>query len=185
MEPEPGVLNPASVDSPAHGALQTPEPEASADPLPARGDTAYVRLNLAELYIMLDKGRTDRPERFALRALVQRPPALAERGHVLLRRTAVVCCLADSLELGFVAQGLNGAFNAVQDGEWVEVFGHLEALEPKGRDKGLTEAAPKGQGPSLAVTNPNFRIQAETVERIAPPGFPYLFEFREKPPFAW
>ena len=186
MEPEPGVLNPASVDSPAHGALQTPEPEASADPLPARGDTAYVRLNLAELYIMLDKGRTDRPERFALRALVQRPPGPAPNAATCCCGAPPwVCCLADSLELGFVAQGLNGAFNAVQDGEWVEVFGHLEALEPKGRDKGLTEAAPKGQGPSLAVTNPNFRIQAETVERIAPPGFPYLFEFREKPPFAW
>lgn len=179
-EPEPGLLNPA-----AENTVQTPEPETAADPLPARGGTAYVRLNLAELYIMLDKGRTDHPARFALRAQVLRPPALHERGHVLLRRTAVVCCLADSLELGFVAQGRNGAFNAVQDGDWVEVFGHLEALEAKGRDKGLAEAAPKGQGPSLAVTNPNFRILAEAVEHTAPPAFPYLFEFREKPPFAW
>jgi len=176
-EPLPGALNPATADN----AAQAPEPEAPVNLRPVKNGVEYLRLNLAELYIMLDKGRKDYPPHFALRAQVVRTPQLDQRGHVLLKRTAVTCCLADSLELSFVASGVENA----QSGQWVEVYGHVERLEAKGADKGLAQAAPKGEGPSIALTNPKFRIRAEAVEAIAQPGFPYLFEFREAEPFAW
>ncbi len=178
-EPLPGAVNPASSEN----AALAPEEEAPVDPRPVKDGKEYVRLNLAELYIMLDKGRTDYPERFALRAVVSRTPQLDGRGHVLLKRTAVVCCLADSMELSFVTrgQGLDG----LKNGDWVEIFGRLAPLAPKGEDKGLVKAAPKGEGPSLSLTNPKFRIEVEAVEPIQAPSFPYLFEFKEEPPFAW
>lgn len=176
--------------APQTNVVQIPEPETPADPHPVMNGTAYVRLNLAELYIMLDKGRKDYPPHFALRAEVLRTPALDARGHMLLRRIAVVCCLADSLDLRFLTHAPEGSKpEDFKDGEWVEVFGHVEPLSGKGAgkdaDKGLVKLAPKGEGPSLAVTNPKFRIQAESMERIKGPSFPYIFEFREKEPFAW
>lgn len=182
--PLPGVLNPATAENSAN-APEAGDPDIPADLHPVRDGKEYLRLNLAELYIMLDKGRKDYPPRFALRAQVVRAPALEQSGHLLLKRTAVTCCLADSLELSFLAHGAESAFNGRQSGDWVEVFGSLEALHSKGEDKTLLQNVPKGEGPSIALTNPKFRILAETVEAIPGPSFPYLFEFREKEPYAW
>lgn len=197
--PDFSALDPA-LDSLA-GTPAPGVPEDSVDLHPRKDGTDYIRLNLPELYIMVDKGRTDYPTHFAMRALLVRTPDLNARGHVLLRRTAVVCCLADSLELGFLAFGPKGTFDGLQHGDWVEVFGRLEPLpdqemakknsrepdEPGGSkaDKGLVQSAPQGEGPSITLTNPKFRILVESVERIRPPGFPYVFEFNEKEPFAW
>lgn len=164
--------------------LPPPEEEVPADPAPVLDGETYTRLNLAELYIMLDKGRKDHPPRFALRAQVLRSPELDARGHVLLRRVAVVCCLADSLDLRFLARGAeHESLDGLRDGDWVEVFGRLEVLG--GADKALPGKAPGGAGPGLAITNPAFRIRAIRVERVPAPPFPYVFEFNEKPPFAW
>lgn len=165
---------------------QEPGAEAPADPLPVRGGARYVRLNLAELYIMVDKGRTDYPERFALRARAAAPAGLPG-GWAVLTRTAVVCCLADSMELGFLATGLATALSRGLDttppGEWVEVFARLEPLGPEGQE--AIKAVPDGQGLAIKAMNPKFRVVVEHAEPTAPPGFPYLFEFREEPPFAW
>jgi len=172
-EPLPGVLNPAS----AEDSARTPETEAPVPLRVTKNGVQYLRLNLAELYIMLDKGRTDYPAHFALRVQVGGAPGLEQRGLALVKRTAVVCCLADSLELAFLVTGLGSA----QPGDWLEVFGHLEPLT----DKAALKALPNGGGPSIRVVNPNFRIQAEAVDPTPAPDFPYLFEFREQEPFAW
>jgi hypothetical protein len=172
-----GAANPASTD----GVALAPEPEAPADPHPVKNGAQYLRLNLAELYIMLDKGRTDLPPRFALRAPVLRTPELDARGHVLVRRTAVVCCLADSLDLGFLVRG--DGLEGVKNGEWVEVFGALEPLPASDAD--LLKLVPKGKGPSLSLTYPKARIRADIIEPTPAPEFPYLFEFRETEPFGW
>lgn len=176
-EPLPGAFNPAG----AENAAQAQEPEAPADPRPIKNGSEYLRLNLAELYIMLDKGRTDLPPRFALRAVVARSPELDARGQVLLKRTAVVCCLADSMELSFLASG--AGLENVQSGKWVEVYASLRPLPETDAD--LLKLVPKGDGLSLALTYPKARIQADAVEFTPVPPFPYLFEFREAEPFAW
>lgn len=176
-EPLPGAANPAA----AENIALAPEPEAPVDPRPVKNGAEYLRLNLAELYIMLDKGRTDLPPRFALRAVVVRTPELDARGHVLLKRTAVVCCLADSMELSFLVRG--AGLEHAKSGDWVEVFGSLEPLPASDAD--LLKATPKAEGPSLALTYPKSRIRADMVEPTPAPAFPYLFEFREAEPFAW
>jgi len=180
-EPFAAAVGSASLVDPGLDSAQAAAPEAPVDLHPVKGGATYLRLNLAELYIMLDKGRTDLPPRFALRAMVVRTPKLDARGQVLLKRTAVVCCLADSLELSFLASG-KGLEDA-QTGDWVEVFGSLETLS--GADADLAKAAPKGEGPSLVVTYPKSRIRVDAAEPMRAPDFPYLFEFREQEPFAW
>jgi hypothetical protein len=148
-------------------------------PRVTRDGVEYVRLNLAELYIMLDKGRKDFPAHFALRAQLTRPAALG--GRALLSRIAVVCCLADSLDLGFISEGQG--LDAAADGKWVEVYGHLQPLDAAG--KKAAKAGAGGHELSLRIINPAKRIVAEHVEIIHTPDPPFLFEFREKEPFAW
>lgn len=174
-EPLPGALNPASAEN---SALAVKE-EAPASPRVTRNDVEYVRLNLAELYIMLDKGRTDYPAHFALRVPVGRLEPADKLGYALVSRIAVVCCLADSLDLGFLAQGLDG----VKTGQWIELYGHLEPLGAAGQAAVKKLIGPKSL--SLKVMNPKFRVVAEAVEPIPVPDPPFLFEFREKEPFAW
>ncbi len=170
-------LPPGVATSPDLPSAQPAPPKESVAPRVTRDGTEYLRLNLAELYIMLDKGRTDYPRRFVLRAHVTRPAALG--GAALLSRIAVTCCLADSLDLGFVARGLDG----VQDGQWAEVYGRLEPLDAAG--KKAAKAAGAGCELSLRVVNPGQRIVAEHAEVIPTPDPPFLFEFREQEPFAW
>ena len=181
--PPPGVLT--------HSAPSLAEPEV---PPPLRvtvDNVEYVRLNLAELYIMLDKRRTDYPQHFAMRVQVGRTPELDRRGYVLLKRIAVTCCLADSLELAFLASGMppvqSGQVQSgeVQSGDWVEVYGQLAPLKAKGADKPLLAAVPKGKGMSIFLVNPGFRVVVDKAEPITLNDVPFLFEFREKEPFAW
>lgn len=177
-----------AADAPAAGAftpqespqaLPRMEPETPPEPEVERGGVRYTRLNLAELYIMVDKGRTDYPRHVALRIQTHREPALEKRGLGLATRIAVVCCLADSLQLGFLTTGLEN----VEPGQWVEVYGSLKPLDGPG--KAALKAVAKGEGPSLKVVNPKFLLAVDSAEPTPPPPFPYLFEFNEKPPFAW
>lgn len=168
----PGVAT--SSDLPSANPVPPVKPVA---PRVTRDGVEYLRLNLAELYIMLDKGRTDYPAHFVVRARLTRPAALG--GEALLSRIAVTCCLADSLDLGFLAHGLDG----IQDGQWVEVYGRLEPLDAAG--KKAAAAAGAGSELSLRVVNPSQRVMAEHAEVIATPDPPFLFEFREQEPFAW
>ncbi len=176
--PPPGALT-----------LSAPIPDEPDVPPPLRvtvDNVEYVRLNLAELYIMVDKRRTDYPRHFAMRVQVGRTPELDRRGYVLLKRIAVTCCLADSLELAFLASGMPEVQSGeVQAGDWVEVFGQLAPLKAKGADKPLLAAVPKGKGPSIFLVNPGFRVVVDKAEPITLNDIPFLFEFREKEPFAW
>lgn len=175
--PFPGVF---SAPDEAQALFQpTGGAEPAAAPLVTKNGAEYVRLNLAELYIMLDKGRTDYPKRFAMRVQLSEEPALKQLGLGVLTRTAVVCCLADSMQLGFLAQGLKG----MDTNGWLEIYGRLEPMDPAGEQ--ALRAVAQGEGLSLKVVNPKFRVVVEAAEPIGPPSFPYLFEFREEPPFAW
>ena len=180
--PFPGVFS--APDKPQ--ALFPPPgaPAPAAAPLVTKHGAEYTRLTLAELYIMLDKGRTDYPRRFAMRVQLSEEPALKKLGLGVLTRTAVVCCLADSMQLGFLAQGLERFDTKRSDTNgWLEIYGRLEPMDPAGEQ--ALKAVAQGEGMSLKVVNPKFRVVVEAAEPIGPPPFPYLFEFREQPPFAW
>lgn len=173
--PTPGAFGAEAAGLPTAGL----EPEHQPDPVVTRGGVRYTRLNLAELYIMVDKGRTDFPEHVALRIQTEREPALAKLGLALATRIAVVCCLADSMQLAFLATGLEGA----EPGQWLEVYGSLQPLDAA--NAAALKTVEKAAGPSLKVVNPKFLLAVDRAEPTPPPPFPYLFEFREQPPFAW
>ena len=184
LPPDASFTGPRGLSAPAepgaagvNGASEPVGPQAPEPPRVTRDGVEYVRLNLAELYIMLDRGRKDYPANFVLRANLTRPSWLG--GGTLVSRIAVVCCLADSLNLGFQAQGLD----KIRDGKWVEIYGHLAPLDAAGRKKSKS-AQPDERELSLRVVNPAQRIVAEHVEVIPTPDPPFLFEFREKEPFA-
>lgn len=172
---------PAGAFTPRESAQAQPqmEPDTPVEPEVERGGVRYTRLNLAELYIMVDKGRTDFPRHVALRIQTGSEPALEKHGLGLATRITVVCCLADSMQLGFLATGLEGA----EPGQWLEVYGSLKPLDARG--KAALGTVEKGSGPSLKVVNPKFLLAVDSAEPTPPPSFPYLFEFNEKPPFAW
>jgi len=180
-----------AASAPVPGALSAPDQQGEkpmadappeAPPIVEKNGVQYTRLNLAELYIMVDKGRTDYPKHFAMRVQVVREPKLQKLGQVLIERIAVVCCLADSMRLCFVTPSPDG----VQSGDWVEVFGHLEPIEATDAlGNAAVKAASQGEGASLKIVNPKFRVVPDSVVPIEAPGFPYVFEFHEKPPFAW
>lgn len=186
--PRSGAMQSVGTAGPSGSDVSTGVDATGDAPRPKHRETIdgveYLRLNLAELYIMLDKGRKDYPPHFAIRAQVVRNAALDAQGLVLLDRIAVTCCLADSLELRFFTTGIDAALPGLKSGDWVEVFGSLEPMK-KAEYKALHAIVPKAEGPSLALENPGFRVEARHAARITPPDFPYLFEFREKEPFAW
>ncbi|MES9996859.1 hypothetical protein [Desulfovibrio aminophilus] len=167
--------SPTSSQAPRRSSLEpAPEPvESSRVTFEGR---EYVRMNLAELFLLADQRPTDAPARFVVRGVVRRSPALDGRGQALVSRVAVVCCLADAVAAGFLAD-----LGDAPDGRWVELYGRLEPLGPP------LSAASLPRNPEAAVTvcNERFRIEAEGVVPVSPPGMPYIFEFREKEPFAW
>lgn len=137
----------------------------------------YVRMNLAELFLLADQRPKDAPARFVVRGEVRRSPALDGQGQALVSRVAVVCCLADAVAAGFLAD-----VGDAPQGRWVEVYGRLEPLKGK-----LPPASKLPRNPEAAVTvcNEHHRIKVEGVVPVSPPEMPYIFEFREKEPFAW
>ncbi len=136
----------------------------------------YVRMNLAELFLLADQRPTDAPARFVVRGVVRRSPALDGQGQALVSRVAVVCCLADAVAAGFLAD-----LGHTPQGQWVEVYGRLEPLGAAPRSSDL----PKTPEAAVTVCNERFRIDAEGVVPVSQPEMPYIFEFSEKEPYAW
>ncbi len=136
----------------------------------------YVRLNLAELFILADQRPKDAPTRFVVQGLVRRSAKLDKLGLAAVSRLAVVCCLADAVEAGFLAD-----LGDAPAGDWVEVYGRLEILaDPK-----AAKSPPRNPEAAVSVLNEHYRIVPEAVVRVDPPQMPYIFEFRDKEPFAW
>ncbi|WP_449241866.1 TIGR03943 family putative permease subunit [Desulfovibrio sp.] len=136
----------------------------------------YVRMNLAELFLLADQRPKDAPARFVVRGEVRRSPALDGQGQALVSRVAVVCCLADAVAAGFLAD-----VGDLPQGRWVEVYGRLEPLARAPRSADL----PRSPEAAVTVCNEHYRIAVEGAVPVSPPEMPYIFEFREKEPYAW
>lgn len=162
----------------ADEAPQTLDPRPAAVP-PSRvlrDGREYVRLNLAELFLLADQRPKDVPARFLVLGQVRQGRRAKAAGLALLSRTAVVCCLADAVSCCFLAD-----LGQIPEGQWLEVYGRLEPLaDPK-----LAKSPPPGPEASVSSCNEHFRIVVEAAEPVAAPEMPYIFEFRDREPFAW
>jgi hypothetical protein len=164
--------------APEDAAPQTLDPRPAAVP-PSRAlrdGREYVRLNLAELFLLADQRPKDVPACFVVLGQVRQGRRAKAAGLALLSRVAVVCCLADAVSCCFLAD-----LGQAPEGQWLEVYGRLEPLtDPK-----LAKSPPPGPEASVSACNERYRIVVEAAEPVAPPEMPYIFEFRDREPFAW
>ncbi len=185
--PPPGATAPAAAAPapevgfaaiPADQAPRTLDPEP--EPLPPsrvrRDGREYVRMNLGELFLLANQRPQDVPTHFVILGQARQGRRAQAAGLALLSRTAVVCCLADAVSCCFLAD-----LGQAPAGQWLEVYGRLKPLpDPK-----LAKSPPPGAGAAVSACNEHFLIEVEAAEPVAPPEMPYMFEFREREPFAW
>ncbi|MEG6506910.1 hypothetical protein [Nitratidesulfovibrio sp. 1201_IL3209] len=190
-----------------------PAPAGGDDELGPRatyGGTEYVRINLAELFLLEQR---DRPEelagRYVFRGAVTRHPALDAQGAVAVFRVSLYCCLADATAGGFAVRpgvrepagkphadarpapepgtaptrpvpASRDILAGLGDGQWVEVYGHLTREKLPAK---LARLAPRDV--FAGSLNSGWVFTADAVRLIPPPGDPFIFQWREAEPYLW
>ena len=139
---------------------------------------SYVRINLGELYDIAEVGTDQqRQQRYLVRGILVESPT-TKQGRSVLLRTAISCCFADAVAVGF---------NIVSDdkplpyGQWVNLYA---VLEPWSRKK-EEQDEPTLQGVSFTSIHSSFRLRAEIIEKINPPEVSFMFEFHSEEPYAF
>lgn len=140
----------------------------------------YIRINVGELFDLATK-RT--PETldvpYAVRGFAFRTPELDAAGQFLLYRTALYCCFADATAVGFRVQLPKGTAPPAH-GDWLVVMG---TLAPAHDITGSPD--PVIPGSPFASVQPEFRIQAEHLEKQKAPGLGLMYDWRQEEPYAY
>ena len=139
----------------------------------------YLRINLAELYVLCEKPEPQKMAgRYVVRGTVKRSEPLDRSGQFAIVRRAVFCCLADSVGIGFRVR--YDRLDELADGQWVEVYGTLDNLSQELPEPGLhiTEM------PITLLSDWHILAPARVVP-IEEPEVPYIFEIREAEPYAY
>jgi uncharacterized repeat protein (TIGR03943 family) len=139
----------------------------------------YVRMNTAEVLLLIDRVPNATGSRVAVQGVLARGGDLAASGKTALVRTTVVCCLADALAMGLLVSG--DAAKSLPSGSWSEVLGTIEPM-PQGWAGNYTVRIP---GSIFTVLDEQYVLHAERATVADPPAMPYIFEFREKEPYAY
>lgn len=147
----------------------------------------YIRINLGELYfISQHKDPADLGKSYVVRGIVKRSAALDDAGQFALVRTAVFCCLADAVSMGFrvnemtKASSEEAAADQLADGRWVEIYGKLKPFEHKPPAAGL-----QIQGLFLPLLSSSYRFVPDGITPIDAPEIPYMFQFHNQEPYAY
>jgi hypothetical protein len=173
-------------------------------------DKEYVRINLAELFLLEQRNRPEElAGRYVFRGAVTRHPALDAQGAVAVFRVSLYCCLADATAGGFAVRpgvrepagkphadarpapepgttptrpvpASRDILAGLDDGQWVEVYGHLTREKLPGK---LARLAPRDV--FAGSLNPGWVFTADAVRLIPPPGDPFIFQWREAEPYLW
>lgn len=147
------------------------------EPVVARdefGGQEYVRMNVAEVLSLLQVGADKCPEYVAMRGMLLNGIDASGGSVVVLSRVVIVCCLADAVGGGLVLTG----DVPVPEGQWVKIFARLQ----KGDSGQVSISLP---GVVAAVVSPEYSLQVVHWEKCDVPAVPFVFEFREKEPFAY
>lgn len=164
---------------------QAPDPGQIKPSREKRGGREYVRLNLAELAVLglrADRDEGARPERVVLTGLVRRNPGLDGQGRFLVSRLVITCCLADATAAGVLVRIPDGTagpgVQGLQEGQWVRVFGRPV---PRGDGEKPDLDLP---GVSSSLIDEHSEVEAEVLEPMRDPELPYIFDIRDREPFA-
>lgn len=142
-------------------------------------DVEYIKINLAELYLLCEKPEPEKiAERYVVRGIVRQTQALDNLGQFALMRTAVFCCMADAVALGFRVP--YDRLDELTNGQWVEVYGTLKPLRNK-----LQVPALHTQGLFLSVLSDSHCFVPDKIVPIKEPEIPFMFAFRKGEPYAY
>ena len=139
----------------------------------------YIKINLGELNSLCKEPKPDKiARRYVVRGLVIRTKQMDRLGYFVILRSAVVCCLADSVGMGFRVQ--YDRPNEFEEGQWVEVYGTLRSLSQK-----LPTPDFRIKGIPLAVLCDSHILVPARIVRIEQPEFPFMFAFRDSEPYGF
>ena len=158
-----------------------PEPGAAVPYVELEGQR-YTKITTGELFLLLRQGKAG-PDKltapYVMRGVVKRTPELDKLGLFTLLRGNMICCVADSVAIGFYVQG--GDLSGLDDGQWVRVFGRLEPREdgPKLPD------APRMDGIFYSQAYPGAVLAARRIEPVPPAPSPYMFVIDAEEPYGY
>ena len=180
-QPPPQSKPPVEGDPFAGILPQKLPPQSPADQAPRviMDGQEYVRINLAELYILFKSPQAGKLEqRYVVRGIVHRSKRLDRLQQFALLRNVVFCCLADSFGAGFRVQ--SDRLDKFADGQWLEVYGTLK------------RSAHQLPDPHLHIEdmryydlNESYVLVPSKIIPISEPDEPYIFECRTSEPFAY
>jgi len=136
-----------------------------------REGVSYLKLNTAELvYLLMGKPDEIMDQPIVLRGVLKKSPSLDAQGRFVLLRVNMVCCVADSMAMGVMVTGDEGA--NIGDGRWVRVYGRMQGLVEPYR---ITERITVDGIPSTVIHEKAVLV-ADAVEPLGRPRYPYLYE---------
>lgn len=139
----------------------------------------YIKINLGELYSLCEKPKPDKISgRYVLRGIVKRTKQMDRLGQFALLRSAIVCCLADSVGVGFRVQ--YDRLKELEDGQWVEVYGTLRGLSQK-----LPTPRLRVKEIRLTVLCGSHILVPARIVRTQEPETPFMFEFNDTEPYGF
>ncbi len=136
----------------------------------------YVRINLGELFDIAEVGSDQqRQQPYLVRGVL-----MAAEGHwqPVILRTAISCCLADAVSVGFDVISNQAE---LPDKQWVNLYGVLVADDVANAEDEETDLP----GVAFTTVHTSYSFKAEIIEPITPPEVPFMFEFRQQEPYAY
>jgi uncharacterized membrane protein YcgQ (UPF0703/DUF1980 family) len=142
-------------------------------------DLEYIKINLAEIYQHCLDHKADKiADRYVVRGIAKRTPALDKAKQFVVLRTAVVCCLAHAAPVGFRVQYKEP--DKIVDGQWIRIYGTLKKLPPDAPDPELHI-----RGLFFVRLNRTYGILPTEIVKIPEPEVPYIFNFHSAEPYAY
>ncbi|MGA9755527.1 MAG: hypothetical protein WBV23_10340 [Desulfobaccales bacterium] len=139
----------------------------------------YIKINLGELYSLCQEPKPDKiASRYVVRGIVKRTKQTDRLGYFVLLRSAVVCCLADSVGVGFRVK--YERLNELEDGQWVEVYGTLRSLSKK-----LPKPHLRIKEIRLTVLCDSHILVPASIVGTEEPETPFMFEFSDTEPYRF
>ncbi len=139
----------------------------------------YIKINLGELYSLCKEPKPDKiASRYVVRGIVKRTKQTDRLGQFVLLRSAVVCCLADSVGIGFRVK--YDRLNELEDGQWVEVYGTLRSLSKK-----LPTPHLRIKEIRLAVLCDSHILVPARIVKTEEPETSFMFEFSDTEPYGF
>ena len=152
---------------------ENPEPRVSID------GTEYIKLNTAELFLIAEQHKDRIPLKYAVRGIVVRSPELDRRNRFALLRVHMFCCLADAVAVGFLVP--YDKVDTLQTGQWVRAAGTLRPETPSKADQQSIHL----ENIAFTAVNENYALKPDHVDPVEAPEFHFIFEFRDKEPYAY